>query len=483
MKRGWGAGLLLLGPASALGFQGLTDGVRALELKGERLLQWKSLGPGEGRVVEKEWRMPGARVAWLDWGRQLMEVVSPSGPPLLIHLGPQGRMDSGAPGFRESVDRATREDPARWITIDGPILDQLALAQLLRIVGRGISRDPRGSLGPFGATNDRYRGRVFWDADLWMLPALLPLDPLRAKRISNYRLTGADEARRWADVLAGNRFPRLRRNPPPIDPFRSRPTGAIRYPWEGDGRGREAGETDSRFQEHITASVVLGLRMARAHGLADPSQVKRISAEAAVWYRLRGEKGPGGWELKGVMSPDESVNADNDLYTNMAAEAAGGPSFRLPRDAKTFLAFDRDPLLGYKQAAALLTLFPLQDERAIQEAVPLLQRFQGKSTRNGPAMSLSLYALLEARHRNPDRALDLWRESWGRYSGKGIFSEAPVGDQGVFLTGAAGCLNAILYGFLNLDPLNPGKPRPLRLPSSWKSVTLAPPQAKVRVFR
>jgi trehalose/maltose hydrolase-like predicted phosphorylase len=393
-------------------------------------------------------------------------------------------LDSGQPGFRESVDRAAQDDPARWIRIDGPFLDQLAVAQLLRIVGRGISRNPQGSLGPFGATNDRYGGRVFWDADLWMLPALLPLDPPRARRIADYRLAGAPAARRWADVLAGNGLPRMRKNPPPIDRTRARAAGAIRYPWEGDAQGAEAGKTDSRFQEHITASVVLGLRMARAHGLADPRLVDGISREASAWYRLRGEKtSSGGWELKGVMSPDESVNADNDVYTNMAAQAVGGPAFRLPRDARTFLAFDGDPLLGYKQAAALLTLFPLQDQLAIKEAIPLLERFQGKSTRNGPAMSVSLDALLEARHRDPDRALELWRESWGRYSGIGLFSEAPVGNQGVFLTGAAGCLNAILYGFLNLDPMNPVASRPVRLPSSWRSVTLSPPQAKVRVFR
>jgi hypothetical protein len=195
------------------------------------------------------------------------------------------------------------------------------------------------------------------------------------------------------------------------------------------------------------------------------------------------------------MSPDEFATIDDDLYTNIATERALGTPWRgrfyRPRDGTTFLTYTGDRLKGYKQTAALLAVWPLQDAEAEREASLMLDRFAGKSTPNGPAMTLSVEALVEARHRDPERAYQVWRESWRRYThGPHLqFGESPSGRNTYFLTGAAGCLNTVLYGFLGVrvdDRPDSGASwsrqtrqgswvsiRP-RLPEAWKSVVVDP---------
>lgn len=119
----------------------------------------------------------------------------------------------------------------------------------------------------------------------------------------------------------------------------------------------------------------------------------------------------------------------------------------------------------------------------------MLQRFAGKSTKSGPAMSTSVEALITARFGRADDAYLLWRDSWKRYTGRPLmmFSEAPNGRNAYFLTGAAGCLDALLYGLvgLRIDDHDPGQRSwkvalkggfwlscSPNLPQAWKSVTI-----------
>ncbi|MCG9895951.1 MAG: hypothetical protein MH204_10805, partial [Fimbriimonadaceae bacterium] len=296
-------------------------------------------------------------------------------------------------------------DLAGAIRLDGPAEDRATLDFLTLRLSRAVEPGNPKGLRPLGPTSDRYPG-VFWDADVWVFPALALLDPGRARAVPEFRLRTESAARALASQLGEEGLPRLgeerRRGRPvwtPGEPIRV--LDAIRYPWTAAEDGSESAPGDERSQEHVTASVVLGLEWAAALGLADPDRVNRIRRAAGNWYRLRSEPTVGGERsLQGVMGPDESWTGDDDLYTNMAAERlvqAVDPQarFRLPRDGTTFLTHPGDTFQGYKQASALLTLFPLQDPRAEAESAAMLDRFVGKSTWSGPAMSRSLEALLE----------------------------------------------------------------------------------------
>jgi trehalose/maltose hydrolase-like predicted phosphorylase len=164
-----------------------------------------------------------------------------------------------------------------------------------------------------------------------------------------------------------------------------------------------------------------------------------------------------------------------------------GYPFKLPGDSVSFLTYDNDPLKGYKQAAAVLSIYPLQYPPAEKEAKAMMDRFAGKVIKDGPAMTDSLHALIWARLGEIDKAYDLWEKSWRDFVKEPHlqFSEKRRKTSTYFTTGAAGCLQTMLYGFLGfridskkqdgalwstdlaLGRILSVKPH---LPKSWKSV-------------
>lgn len=371
------------------------------------------------------------------------------------------RNPSAVQGSTAPEQPAPVSDPAGLIELDGPFIDKLAIALQAQMVGRSFQGGAPGSpplCGPFSTTRRKYEGRVFWDADVWMLPSLLVLNPDAARRIAEFRFgqQGPAAAIAWSYAQSG--FPRLETDgrrrgrfvPPVIQPVEV-DSKMVRYPWESDRLGREAGKTESIFQEHINGSVCLGLQMASDWGLVSRSRVEILKRRAGAWYLARSTTLKGrGRSLLGVMSPDESSIVDNDLYTNSLAQWLTGQKFVRPRDSFSFLSFDNDKVRGYKQHAALLTLFPLQDQEAESQAEAMLNRFSGKASSEGPAMSLSLEALLWARQGKAEKAHQTWQASWSRHSQTGAFTERPKGGEDVFVTGAAGSLNAVIYGFAGM---------------------------------
>jgi len=342
-------------------------------------------------------------------------------------------------------------------------------------------------LGPFGLANEQDFGHTFWDADVWVAPALWLLEPDAAKSIAKYRL---------------DRIPAYRQNY--LAWIKERPIGTgklgpapnkdgLKVAWESSVTGKETVPGPSKFQDHITGSVLWSLERASALGLADGDSVLRFGGGASEFYRQR----TSGADLKGTMSPDEHHTGDNDLYTNILAENAmnryvdTGRPFQLkrPKDASGFLSYDGDRLRGYKQAAGVLAIYPLQDPAAEKQAETMLKRMEPVVTKNGPAMTDSVHALIWARLGKPERAYDTWRKSWRDVTNNPLllFSEKRHKPITYFTTGAGGCLQTVLYGFFGFRidqqkptgvkwsiPLKQGfwlsaKPN---LPPAWKSVTI-----------
>lgn len=374
------------------------------------------------------------------------------------------------------------------IEIEGPVEDQQAIRSLLFYLRTSVATQGTAPVGPFGLSNHRYNGHAFWDADLWVFPALALLDPDRARRIPEYRLRMADAARENFRLAKSWHDP----------PSKALPTGGdvLQYPWESSVGGLETGLTETRQQHHITGSVVFGLSLADALGLADPDEVKEVGRAAARFYAWRRDRAASGeWTLKRTVSPDEFHFGDDDLYTNCIAEwtmrtfLEPKTRFFRPRDATSFLNYSGDPGKGYKQAAGALAIYPLQDPLVEPEAEAMMERFAGKASWYGPAMTESLHALVWARLGQPERGYAVWRKELEEFGGYplGLFSENRGQDETYFLTGAAGSLQAVLYGFcgLRIDdgtrsgaawsvPLRNGKALSIRprLPKAWRSVRI-----------
>ncbi|RYG36393.1 glycoside hydrolase family 65 protein, partial [bacterium] len=508
--------------------------VAGLGLRGEhvgrphqqRLLDGKAVNPAIGADYEQSldlktgvmttiWKEKGVPVRIQTWLRPnrfegVWEVQTATGHEL--SNTPVAKGETFGPSYSETFDAKAEGGPTLRgafslngkesfakpdaaesdIVIDGPVEDQQAVRAALHYLRTSVSGEGRMGVAPMGFSSEIYNGHIFWDADIWVFPALTLLEPERAAAIPKYRLARLAQARKnYTDwVAAGRPTGTVALGPAAIDP------DAVKFPWESSVSGRETTPTSSRFEDHISGDVAFMLQQASALGIVSANEANRALRGAAAFYRDRSAAGPKGRELKGTMSPDENHTGDNDLYTNLLAQwcMANGnhpakASFYLPRQGETFMTYDNDGMRGYKQAAAVLAVYPLQYPPAEREAKEMLARFESKVTKNGPAMTDSIHAIIRARIGDSEGAYKLWSEDWRDFSKTGLllFSEKRNRPRTYFTTGAGGMLQSVLYGFCGLRIDKNTAPagqwsRPLRngytlscrpnLPKAWRSVTL-----------
>lgn len=351
-------------------------------------------------------------------------------------------------------------------------------------------------IGPMGLSSDIYNHRMFWDADIWMFPALSLLNPEVAKAIPDFRIAHA----KHAEFNFQRALSWARNAPKPAD---LAGIDAIQYPWESESDGLEKSPTETKQQHHITGSVMFMLDQAAALGLADAKKVDEIGRKAANFYEWRatypsGKITSGGTaELHQTISPDEFKLANNDRYTNVLAEYVirrWKPESKIKRFVRPEkdgipLNYDDDRGRGYKQACGVLAIYPLQDPESERFAWEMLNLYADNVIPNGPAMSDSIHSTIWARLGDHERAYWAWRRSWVDYTNHPLmlFSEKKSSDRTYFCTGAAGCLQTVLYGFLGfrLDskkqpgaawsiPLKNGRVLSVKpnLPMAWNRVKL-----------
>ena len=377
------------------------------------------------------------------------------------------------PTFGKVVQASTRARAGENqpdIEIEGPIEDQQAIRSFIYYLRSGVGPNLVGSISPFGMSNDLYDGHVFWDADIWVFPSMALIDPAEAKAIPQYRFDKMNAAgsnyASWYLAGGPTANPKLKVSPKRI--LRGYIAG-LKFPWESSVTGKETTKGPSQFEDHITGSVAFAYSLAASLGLA-PDDRGQVLVGAGQFYDDRSSKEPNGKaDIKAVMSPDENHIGDNDLYTNLVAQwcdNGGGwdrdPSrvvfsdirpavdYNLPKDKTSFLTYDNDPVKSYKQAAAILAIYPLQYPPAEAEAKTMMDRFAGKVIPNGPAMSDSIDAIIWARIGESDKAYDAWRHGWMDFVRPPflLFSEKRNQDRTYFTTGASGELQSVIYGFL-----------------------------------
>lgn len=378
--------------------------------------------------------------------------------------------DMGIGGSYERTFSLSGQAPASFpsrlrvprVAIDG---DKESAAALNGMMARLASGYRSGkSYGPFGLTDARYNGRVFWDLDVWVQPAMVFLDPETAKKAAEWRVSTLPEAQKNFDKWIAHNMPvgekKILRDldpPAPGQPIPMYARGAM-FAWESSMDGSELSTAPTRFEHHVTGSVCLGLRYASWAGVLQLEDALTVNKRAAEFYGVRSTVKDNSLQILGTTSPDEWHVCDNDLYTNSLAawlmNKITDPKYAyvLPRDKVTYLAFDGDEMKGYQQASALLAVWPLESITDQTEIGKMYDRFVGKEAPQGPAMTKSLNALVAARIGRADEALRQWNDSWRLYTDDPAlrFREKQKSGEGYFYTGAAGCVNAFLYGFLGL---------------------------------
>lgn len=347
---------------------------------------------------------------------------------------------------------------------------------LWSMVDRLKSGYETGIFSPFGSADKKYGDHVFWDADVWVFPALALTAPEVAGKIPALRYAHRDAAAENFELWRDSGYPIYGggRHVPRAELVKlaggARP---LMYPWESKD-GREASPNpDTKFQHHVTGGVALMMHRAIQLGLIHREQGEEVILGCAAFYLYRMEKNADGrYGLRGVVSPSESHSGDNDLYTNAIADwtirrALGEKVWprgrvRFVRRGDAFATFDGDDYETYQQAAALLAVYPVEHPDIVPKAAEMYEMYNGKYTENGPAMAHAIDCVVASKLGRAAESYADWRSSWVSYSTdvSQEFREKPVTGESYFLTGAAGAVQAGiagLWGVRIVDEAPPGQ--------------------------
>jgi trehalose/maltose hydrolase-like predicted phosphorylase len=355
-----------------------------------------------------------------------------------------------------------------------------AMYHLYSFVRSGTAYSP----SPMGLSGLGYNGHVFWDAELWMFPAILALHPEMAKSMLEYRYQRLAEAKQNA--------------------FAHGFKGAM-YPWESAASGYEETPVwalSGPFEHHITADVAIAAwnyycvtqdtTWLREKGFP-------IIKECADFWTSRVERnGPGHYDINNVVAADEwAENVDNNAFTNAAAKAnlndavMAAKILNEPVDTNWLDVEKNIPILklpngvtseyaGYngikiKQADVNLLVYPLKEISDPAQIKKDLEYYESRIGEGSPAMTHAIFAVLYARLNEPAKAFDAFEKAFipNKLPPFGVMAETAGGTNPYFATGAGGYLQSVLFGFGGLD-ITPNGIVQLKttLPKQWKSLTL-----------
>jgi trehalose/maltose hydrolase-like predicted phosphorylase len=235
-------------------------------------------------------------------------------------IGPAVRTVRAAIG--SGFDTLLREQRAawgaRWNTVGIDVPDdpatELAVRYALFQLWSNVNRYGESAVGARGLSGAGYGGHVFWDADAFVLPAMVSIDPAAALAILRYRLRRlpAALARATAEGRAGARFP-----------WESATTGEDVTPRSGQLGGTTVPILTGSQEEHITADVAWAAMhyASWSDDAATRLEIAPLLIETARYWASRSwTDGSGRAHLDGVIGPDEyHESVDDNAFTNVMA--------------------------------------------------------------------------------------------------------------------------------------------------------------------
>ena len=223
-------------------------------------------------------------------------------------------------GFDGLLCEHRRRWASRWadsdVMIDGDPELQRAVRFALFHLMASVGDEGEAAVGARGLSGSAYRGHVFWDSDVYVLPFLAATHPPAARAMLEYR---------------------IRRLPAAIRTAHAQGRAGSRFPWESAWSGRDVtpararaphGETvpilTGEFEEHIVADVAWAAACYidwtgdRAFALGPGCE---LLVQTARWWASRieqDERGRG--HIRGVIGPDEyHAPVDDNAFTNVMA--------------------------------------------------------------------------------------------------------------------------------------------------------------------
>jgi trehalose/maltose hydrolase-like predicted phosphorylase len=223
-------------------------------------------------------------------------------------------------GFERLLGEHRQAWAERWdaadIVIDGDTeLQRSVRFALFHLMG-SVGATGEAAVGARGLTGPAYRGHVFWDADVFVLPFLAATYPAAARAMLEYRLRRLPAARAAAEELG---------------------RAGARFPWESAGNGVDVTPTHVHDQtgrvipirtgdleEHITADVAWAAATYAdwsGDGAFAAGPGRELLVETARYWasRIRVDS-RGNAHIYGVIGPDEYHEpVDDNAFTNAMA--------------------------------------------------------------------------------------------------------------------------------------------------------------------
>jgi trehalose/maltose hydrolase-like predicted phosphorylase len=422
-------------------------------------------------------------------------------------------------GFDHLLQRHRRAWARRWeevdVVVEGDDELQSAIRLALFHLMSSVSDSGEAAVGARGLTGTGYRGHVFWDADIFVLPFLAATHPSAARAMLEYR---------------------VRRLPAAMEAALTAGRAGARFPWESARTGRDVTPTSARdragriipirtgqLEEHIVADVAWAVCCyvdwsgdeAFAQGPG-----RQILVETARYWasRIRLLK-DGSAHIYGVIGPDEyHESVDDNAYTNVmarwnlrrAAENDGIDGKERGRwlELADSLVDGYDPDTGiYEQFAGFANLEPLiikevaprrpiaadlllgaervAGAQVIKQADVLLLhhlvpdevvpgslesnlRFYEPRTAHGSSLSPATHASLLARTGDCDKAVEALRLA-ARMDLDDLTGSTAAG---LHLATMGGLWQALAFGFAGLRPKDGMLHLDPVLPASWSTLEL-----------
>jgi trehalose/maltose hydrolase-like predicted phosphorylase len=223
-------------------------------------------------------------------------------------------------GFERLLAEHRRAWAERWqradVVIEGDPGLQLAVRFALFHLMASVADEGEAAVGARGLSGPGYRGHVFWDSDVFVLPFLAATHPSAARAMLEYRIRRLDAARRTARELG---------------------RAGARFPWESAGEGLDVTPTHANLptgevvairtgeaEEHIVADVAWAaswyLSWSGDEQFANGPARELLAETARYWAsRVRFDH-DGRAHLYGVIGPDEYHEpVDDNAFTNLMA--------------------------------------------------------------------------------------------------------------------------------------------------------------------
>ncbi len=421
-----------------------------------------------------------------------------------------------------ALHRAHRESwAARWADADIALTGDEELQRnvrysLFQLMG-AVATTGEAPLGARGLSGDGYKGHVFWDSDVFVVPFLAATCPAAARAMVEYRVRRIGAAMEQARALGRQ---------------------GAKYPWESASSGREItpatvlgprGETvvvrTGEMEEHIVADVAWAA-CRYVDWTADEAFARgallQILVETARYWASRIERADdGSAHIRHVIGPDEyHDDVDDNAFTNVMArwnlraaasraaaqcderevhewstladrlvdeldpaslvyeEFAGfsqltpfplretyGPA---PFAANSVIGFDRiQALQVVKQADVLMLHLMIPDEVPAASLLPNLDRYL-PITAHGSSLSPAVHAALLARVSRHPEALDLL----GYAARIDVDDAANRAAHGLHVATMGGLWLAMVEGFAGLQADGDGLCIRPRLPATWEELSV-----------